>query len=381
MDWDDGMDGQNWQHQFPLSGPLTAHAMLSIFLVSSDSSASSSVTGGGPWTTRKELKNLRLLNAIRRGERLPKNWLEPIPELQADFNENGSMAGVKGASRSVAHFLESLEMDVGNGTGLEDDPLSLPIRQDLDFIERVWIFAQRSTCQMDMIQAMNALADHLETGRLVPVLHKHNVTPLSAIVRDCIRLASLSVTDAKERQELKESISSQFDYWLQEPVLSESNEMQETETASGTKEPEEPKVPIVDLLIDLGLAKLKRDFSHWLVGHHLMTWDDFHGLFDSLSSITAQIQVLSALMRVIDLWAVVRANLVCMPAASLQALLRSFLTTWRGYLKNGAMEVYFSFCQDRFYLLILYDDIRWTWIWTWRFSIRYLDMLAGLLAY
>jgi hypothetical protein len=78
---------------------------------------------------------------------------------------------------------------------------------------------------------------------------------MANLIRDCLKVASMQTSS--DYHEQKESLSRQFDYWL-----GDSTE----DSADGGKEA--IIIPGLELLVEVGLSKIRRDYGHWLIGKH-----------------------------------------------------------------------------------------------------------------
>lgn len=141
---------------------------------------------------------------------------------------------------------------------------------------------------------------------------------MARLIRDTLRLCLPQLT-LTERSELKESISRQFDYWLQQ-VEDESS-------------------PVIELIIEIGLEKLRRDYVHWLVGEfgyllstlhiflfkgqQMLRLDQLESFVDTTTSPTDQIRKLHYLHRLVELTHVLRLHLPCFPYEMLRSLVQS----------------------------------------------------------
>ena len=115
----------------------------------------------------------------------------------------------------------------------------LSSRGNLDFTERFWNFLQTPTEKVDLIDAFTAVVEELETGRLVPFIHKENTTSFGSVIRNLIKLSRQQT--ASDLNDQKEAIGQVFDQWLETPM---------------------------DVLVELGIWKLKRDYAFHFQSKH-----------------------------------------------------------------------------------------------------------------
>lgn len=72
-----------------------------------------------------------------------------------------------------------------------------------------------SASKTDLVDALTALIDSLETGALLPPISKSNPTPFGKLIRDCIRLHSLRTAAASQTEALQSHIEGGFDGLLE----------------------------------------------------------------------------------------------------------------------------------------------------------------------
>ncbi|KAI8820513.1 uncharacterized protein EV422DRAFT_73718 [Fimicolochytrium jonesii] len=178
-----------------------------------------------------------------------------------------------------------------------DASQTLPPRQDLDFAERFWLFTQgTTTCREDILMALNVLIEELETGKLQPMVNKSNHCSFARVIRDCYKL--LRMQTAPDFDEQKESISRTFDYWLEQPL---------------------------ELMVETGIWKLKRDYCFHLLSNELASWEELDGYIDAALPLEDQVTRLRRLHRVVELLSLVKANVLQMPVEAMRMLIQSSL--------------------------------------------------------
>ena len=94
----------------------------------------------------------------------------------------------------------------------------------------------------DMIDALTAVVEELETGRLQPVINKSNHSSLATAIRDCFKLARLKT--AVDVEEQRDAIARAFDYWLESPL---------------------------EWIVEVGLGKLRKDCVAILGGEDVVS--------------------------------------------------------------------------------------------------------------
>ncbi|RUP50336.1 hypothetical protein BC936DRAFT_139596 [Jimgerdemannia flammicorona] len=137
----------------------------------------------------------------------------------------------------IKHEGSAMGVDDNDESVIVDAFSTLSTRKDLDFTERFWKFCQNAQNQDDLIDALTAVIEELETGRLRPMIHKENHSNLGNLIRDCIKLTLLQTT--ADHDEQRETIGRAFDYWLASPL---------------------------ECLCEVGMFKLRRDYCFYLVG-------------------------------------------------------------------------------------------------------------------
>ncbi|KAJ3050274.1 hypothetical protein HK097_008762 [Rhizophlyctis rosea] len=255
---------------------------------------------------RAELETLIEWDGIRLGQR---DWF--------DKRGNGSETSL---SSTVDAFLEQIKQEgataghdgtkdasvpgangVGNTSASFDFEAAsvLPVRSDLDFTERFWRFLQAAKNKEDMIDALTAVVEELETGRLQPVVNKSNHSSLATAIRDCFKLARLKT--AVDIEEQRDAIARAFDYWLESPL---------------------------EWIVEVGLGKLRKDCVAVLGGENV----DF--FTDASLPLEQQLERLRYLFRVVELVTLIKANVLLMPTDVLRLIIRGGLQYWRDVVEQ-----------------------------------------------
>ena len=124
--------------------------------------------------------------------------------------------------------------------------IQLKHRTDLDFLDLLWIFVGPVSTREDLLDVLTAAIEEIETGRLMPLVSKDNTSRFASIIRAFLKFAAEQggiqrlFKDGHQRSSdnEKESLSATFDYWLDANPL--------------------------ECLVDVGIAKLKRDYMFYL---------------------------------------------------------------------------------------------------------------------
>ncbi|KAJ3158567.1 hypothetical protein HDU86_002792 [Geranomyces michiganensis] len=213
-------------------------------------------------------------------------WLNEIKEegfVLASSTANSARSGGGGDASGT------FDLDTAN---------ALPVRSDLDFAERFWRFAQENgSSRSDLAVILNGVIEELETGKLRPMVNKTNHSSFARVIRDCYKLVRMQT--APDFDDHKEAISRTFDYWLEQPL---------------------------ELMVEIGIWKLKRDYSFHLIGGDVASWEQLDNFVDASLPLELQVERLGRLHRVLELWALVKWNVLRMPQAALRALVQAALT-------------------------------------------------------
>jgi hypothetical protein len=244
----------------------------------------------------QELKLVSYLNDIRNGRRPVSEWT--------------GFQNVAGASVGVRAFIDAVKDDCGTDQELEMGD-ALPSRKDMDFTDKVWSFVTRTVNQQDLLSVMVAVAESLEQGELQPLVAKSNRTVLADLVRESLKLATIQTSgDVKE---MAESLSAQFDFWLED------------------RNPEPS--PVIELVIDIGIEKLYRDYMFWLSGEGMLTRSQIIDFLETDSK-TEKIKRLHALFRVVEVAHLVKRNVMCFSETQLRSFVKQAFEYWEDVVKR-----------------------------------------------
>ncbi|KAJ2520385.1 hypothetical protein GGI11_002308, partial [Coemansia sp. RSA 2049] len=125
----------------------------------------------------------------------------------------------------IDKFIDTSIYDAPRSTALgrlghTDDIRALsgfPVREDLDFTERVWNLSHDAHDDNDLSEIIAAIAEGLETKKLQPYIHQNNRTPLGQLIRDALQVAHLKTLADDEAE--KERLAGQLDLWIDERPL------------------------------------------------------------------------------------------------------------------------------------------------------------------
>lgn len=114
-------------------------------------------------------------------------------------------------------------------------------------------------------------------------------------------------------------------------------------------------LPVLDLMIEVGVGKLRRDYASWLIGspwrrygfsfythaptfrslsfslqgNNLLTAAQFDEIFDAHLPPADQIRRLHYLHRLIEVWSLIRQNVLCLPFENLRSCIQEAFSFWR----------------------------------------------------
>nr|KAJ3421312.1 hypothetical protein HK105_003913 [Polyrhizophydium stewartii] len=180
-------------------------------------------------------------------------------------------------------------------------------RTEFDFAEQMWLFFHRAERRDDMVDALTAVIEELETGRLLPRVAKDNLCSLANVIRSCLKLAAQQhSTDAREQ---RESISATFDFWLEQPL---------------------------ECLVDAGIWKLKRDYQVFFLEGNVASRHQLEPFIDPTLALGDQIQRLWCLHRVLEVYNLVKTNILALPDQVTRAIVQATLRYYKSMLDAPA---------------------------------------------
>ncbi|OAJ39771.1 hypothetical protein BDEG_23593 [Batrachochytrium dendrobatidis JEL423] len=186
-------------------------------------------------------------------------------------------------------------------------------RQVFDFAEQVWVFCQQGTLRADITDALTAIIEELETGRLLPRVAKDNLSSFANIIRSCLKLSvQHQAADAKDQ---RESITATFDFWLEQPL---------------------------ECLVDIGLWKLKRDYEFQLLDGNNASRHQLEFFMDSSLSFDHQILRLWCLHRTLELICLIKCNILVMSSEVLRSITQTTLRYYRNLVEQHETNVTFN---------------------------------------
>ncbi|KAJ2330387.1 hypothetical protein GGI00_003728 [Coemansia sp. RSA 2681] len=165
-----------------------------------------------------------------------------------------------------------------------------PIREDLDFTERLWNLSHYAYDDSDLAEVIAAIAEGLETRKLQPYIHHshgdRNISPLGQLIRDMLHMAQQKTLVDEEAE--RERLAGQLDLWIEEQPL--------------------------DAFVHIGLHKLRADFWFYFVAGHLATPKQMESyLADGDMEPSCLIAGFWRLLRVLEVWWLVQQAVPGMP--------------------------------------------------------------------
>ncbi|PIA18268.1 hypothetical protein COEREDRAFT_6514 [Coemansia reversa NRRL 1564] len=152
------------------------------------------------------------------------------------------------------------------------------VRKDLDFTEKLWALAHHAYDESDLSEIMAAVAEGLETQRLQPFINDGNQSPLALVIRQALLIAQAQTLVDEEAE--RERLSGQLDTWIDERPL-------------------EP-------FVNIGLYKLRTDLWTHFVGARLATTRQMEPFLDESMGPIQMISRFWLLLRVLEVWWLVR---------------------------------------------------------------------------
>ncbi|XP_022084701.1 protein zwilch homolog [Acanthaster planci] len=165
----------------------------------------------------------------------------------------------------------------------------IPERQDLYFSESLWtILWSKATCYDDVIKAFSVVFRELKTGELQPIVHSDNQSILAKAIR--------------------------------------ASYQQQMHTVSVDE------VAILTMLVEIGLDKLRRDYTNFFIASELTTLNQLQWYLESgdACSLAEQAARLQALHNVLEV-AVVSVTSLKLPPEHRRALVRSGLSYFQSH--------------------------------------------------
>ncbi|KAJ2349361.1 hypothetical protein GGF43_004423 [Coemansia sp. RSA 2618] len=162
---------------------------------------------------------------------------------------------------------------------------TFPVREDLDFAERLWNLTHYAHDDDDLSEAIAAVAEGLETRKLQPYIHHTNESPLAQVIRQALQMAQAKTLVDAEAE--KERLAGQLDMWIDEQPL--------------------------DPFVQIGLHKLRADFWFHFVGGHLATPRQIELFLDTEKEPMQLVARFWLLLRVLEVWWLLQQAVPGMP--------------------------------------------------------------------
>ncbi|KAJ1987609.1 hypothetical protein GGI25_003228 [Coemansia spiralis] len=181
-----------------------------------------------------------------------------------------------------------------------------PMREDLDFTERLWNLAHYAYDDSDLSETIAAVAEGLETKKLQPYIHHGNKSPLGQLIRDALQIAQ-SKTLVDEEAE-RERLAAQLDMWVDERPL--------------------------DAFVHIGVHKLRADFWFYFVGGHLATPKQLEPFLDLTIEPEKLVPRYWLLIRALEMWWLVQQAVPGMPQQFVRQIVGALLSHFAAHLET-----------------------------------------------
>ncbi|XP_033099941.1 protein zwilch homolog [Anneissia japonica] len=237
----------------------------------------------------QELQLLKgFITGIEKGEVM---WTRSSDEGSTFFQKLEQLLVDEGSSGSIGRVAELKKLEEVDEE-LCESPLQqkfVPARNDLDFTERLWNHLKNASSLQDLKMALQTVMQTLKTGDFYPVVHVHNESRLASQIR--------------------------ASYQQQTPVLN--------------LEGVEP----LEIMIELGLEKLRRDYTDFFIRQELVLHQQLHFFVQSGLTTEEKIERLCRMHNVLELLVV--TAMLNLPLESQQALCRLGLKHYEKYSSDN----------------------------------------------
>ena len=250
--------------------------------------------------TYNELKTLLHLCEIASGKRSWSSLSEsPTEEEEEEEEEDTLQNAEKSLVENVRLFLDEVSSPLSQPKEITViSPTSAnnvyETRSDLDFPERLWMFAKEATSLEDLQQVFAEVFKAVLLGKVQPFVHRSSTSVLSTLLRKVLLTPNLD-----EKQDLAPKFQN---------LLTESK--------------------ICTCLVQLGIKKMTRDYRAFFISADITTADQLDQFISA--SKRSQLEMCHALCKlhcVLEL----TSSVLCLklPAPSLSALFKSALEVYR----------------------------------------------------
>ncbi|XP_071942668.1 protein zwilch homolog [Antedon mediterranea] len=284
-----------------LEVPHCAKCKLNINAVPGDSRITS-------YKLYQELQMLKgFITGIEKGE---VKWANHYTDEHSTFFKTLEQLLVEeGSNGNVGRVAEEKKLQEDEGLCEKFD---IQQRNDLDFTERLWNHLKDSRNLQELRMALQMVMQTLKTGDFFPVVHVHNESRLASQIRAC--------------------------YQQQTPHLN--------------LEAVEP----LEILIEMGLEKLRRDYIDYFIRHEVVLHEQLGFFLESKISTHDQIERLCKMHNVLELLVV--TAMLNLPLQDQQALCRLGLKYYEKFpsdsnqtfqlpVEAGHLYGIYSKCQPR----------------------------------
>lgn len=270
--------------------------------------------------------------SLMRARVLPGDPKSPASWLFADIHLLNTMsvhttadAAVDGAAwategpgirDAVSDFLKGLNTDADRPTASSAPPAGdhshvntiigkLSRRSDLDFTERLWELCKGAISFDDLRGSLAQVFRALQMGQVQPMVHKSNTTAIGTVARQCL----LRTSDPTAASQLSENLQR-----LSDPAA------------------------LVTAVVEIGLAKLRRDYVAYFVSEELSTGQQLEHFVSDRVALNERVARLHRLHDVLEL--VLTIKTYCdIPHTSLRQLFMNGLQYYKAKSsKDGGVD-------------------------------------------
>lgn len=244
--------------------------------------------------TYNELNTLLHLCEIAVGKSTWSSLSEGVDE------EEAAKSSIKPLSDKVTSFLEDVSSPIYqpaevNVVSPTSENKVYEARKDLDFAERLWLFAKDATSLEDLQQIFAEVFKAVLLGRVQPFVHRSSTSALSSLLRKVLLAPNMD-----ERQDLAPKFQN---------LLTESK--------------------ICVCLIQLGIEKMTRDYRAFFIGADVATGDQLDQFISASQS--SQLEVCHTLCKLHCILELMSSALsfLKLPPPALSALFKSALEVYK----------------------------------------------------
>ncbi|KAI8838565.1 RZZ complex, subunit zwilch [Chytriomyces cf. hyalinus JEL632] len=280
---------------------------------------------------RRQLELLSQLETLVSCSGTVEDWLAPVSSSK-NAEEGSCESAIIDAQKVLENFLEELcfgdandetsnfktsagaQNAVGGMAGsnlLATSETLLPLREDLDFTEKLWNLCCELGKGSDIKIVFSRIAEELKSGALQPMISKNNTTCLAIMIRECLKLARTNTSvDFTTRQQ---AVFASVDEFLADPL---------------------------NWLLEIGVWKMRRDYNFHLTNVNLANWKQLDPFIGASVPAQSQITQLKQLHNVVEIWSLLHMHVPGgLPQTSARALVAALLDRYNeGTMNEDSLE-------------------------------------------